>query len=80
MTDDRVISAADKELVRKSLLASRGLLDQLSDQFDNPLDAYVTLVLTLAALSHGMDIDLDHTLAGVARAYQDLQNKKGTMQ
>ena len=80
MTDTRTFSEAETDLVRKTLSASRALLVMLSDQFDTPLDAYVALVLTLASLSHSMDIDLDHTLAGVARAYQDLQNKKGTMQ
>lgn len=59
-------------LVRDTLNASRQLLTILSDSFESPMDAYVALVFTLASLSHGMDIDLDHTLAGVRSAYEDL--------
>lgn len=62
----------EQDLVRDTLNASRMLLSILSDSFDSPVDAYVALVFTLASLSHGMDIDLDHTLAGVTSAYEDL--------
>lgn len=62
----------EQDLVRDTLNASRMLLSILSDSFDSPMDAYVALVFTLASLSHGMDIDLDHTLAGVTSAYEDL--------
>ena len=71
-------------LVRDTLNASRQLLTILSDSFESPMDAYVALVFTLASLSHGMDIDLDHTLAGVKSAYEDLAAsrlvKKGPLQ
>ena len=59
-------------LVRDTLKASRMLLTILSDSFESPMDAYVALVCTLASLSHGMEIDLDHTLAGVRAAYEDM--------
>lgn len=74
----------EKDLVRDTLNASRMLLTILSDSFESPMDAYVALVFTLASLSHGMDIDLDHTLAGVKSAYEDLAAnraaKKGPLQ
>ena len=74
----------ETQLVRDTLNASRMLLTILSDSFESPMDAYVALVFTLASLSHGMDIDLDHTLAGVKSAYEDLAAsraaKKGPLQ
>jgi hypothetical protein len=62
----------ESTLVRDTLNASRMMMTLLENNFSNPMDAYVALVFTLASLSHGMDIDLDHTLAGVASAYEDL--------
>jgi len=62
----------EQDLVRETLNASRMLLSILSDNFSNPVDAYVALVFTLASLSHGMGIDLEHTVAGVTSAYNDL--------
>jgi len=73
----------EKTLVRDTLNASRMLLTILSDSFESPADAYVALVFTLASLSHGMDIDLEHTVAGVTSAYNDLAKsraKKDTLQ
>lgn len=74
----------ETDLVRDTLNASRQLLTILSDSFESPMDAYVALVFTLASLSHGMEIDLDHTLAGVKSAYEDLAAsrlvKKGPLQ
>jgi hypothetical protein len=66
----------EQDLVRDTLNASRMLLTILSDSFESPMDAYVALVFTLASLSHGMDIDLDHTLAGVKSAYEDLAKNR----
>lgn len=66
----------ENDLVRDTLNASRMLLTILSDSFESPMDAYVALVFTLASLSHGMDIDLDHTLAGVKSAYEDLAKSR----
>jgi len=63
-------------LVQDTLNASRRLLTILSDSFESPMDAYVALVFTLASLSHGMDIDLNHTLAGVRSAYNDLAKNR----
>ena len=68
----------ESTLVRETLNASRMLLTLLSDSFDNPIDAYVAMVLTLASLSHGMGIDLEHTLKGVSTAYKDIETKKGS--
>ena len=74
----------EKDLVRDTLNASRMVMTILSENFESPMDAYVALVFTLASLSHGMDIDLDHTLAGVTSAYTDLAAsrlvKKGPLQ
>ena len=74
----------EQDLVRDTLNASRMMMSILEENFNNPMDAYVALVFTLASLSHGMDIDLDHTLAGVKSAYEDLAAsrlvKKGPLQ
>jgi len=67
----------ESTLVRDTLNASRMLLNILHENFENPVDAYVALILTTASLSHGMGIDLEHTLAGVASAYNDLATKRG---
>jgi hypothetical protein len=62
----------EKDLVRDTLNASRMVMTILEENFSNPMDAYVALVFTLASLSHGMGIDLEHTLAGVKSAHEDL--------
>jgi hypothetical protein len=71
-------------LVRDTLNASRMMMTILEETFDSPMDAYVAMVFTLASLSHGMNIDLEHTLAGVKSAYEDLAAsrlvKKGPLQ
>ena len=67
----------ETKLVRETLNASRMLLTILSANFENPVDAYVALVVTLASMSHGMGIDLEHTLSGVSSAYKDIETKKG---
>ena len=74
----------ESTLVRDTLNASRMMMTLLENNFSNPMDAYVALVFTLASLSHGMDIDLEHTVAGVTSAYNDLAAsrlvKKGPLQ
>ena len=73
----------EQDLVRDTLNASRMMMSILEENFNNPMDAYVALVFTLASLSHGMDIDLEHTVAGVTSAYNDLAKsraKKDTLQ
>ena len=70
--------SSEQDLVRDTLNTSRMLLTILSENFESPTDAYVALVFTLASLSHGMDIDLNHTLRGVRSAYNDLAASRGS--
>ena len=62
----------EKALVHEAVASSRKLMTLLSENFDSPMDAYLAVVFAAAVLSHGMDLEIDHTLDGIRAAFEDI--------